>query len=102
MAIYRLGAFFIKAQGAALKIVLGSRALETYQVDSFDLVSIRDSLTHIFRVSRYPTLRGTLLGKEDLSHAYFTPEIALISFALTLECMCRCLGIKVRRYRTNP
>lgn len=47
-------------------------ALNAYHIDSFDLISIRDSSTRLFRIGKYPPLRGTLLGKDETSHILYT------------------------------
>jgi hypothetical protein len=49
-----------------------SAALRSNQVQSFDFTSIRDSFTRLYRNGRYPTLRGTLFAKDDVSHVLYT------------------------------
>ena len=40
-------------------------AAEEHQIDVVDLVSVRRSLTRLFREGTYPPLRGTFLGLQD-------------------------------------
>jgi len=47
-------------------------ALQENQVQSFDFISIRDSFTRLYRNGKYPTLRGTLFSKDDISHILYT------------------------------
>ncbi len=47
-------------------------ALAANQVQSFDFISIRDSFTRLYRNGKYPTLRGTLFSKDEVSHVLYT------------------------------
>jgi len=47
-------------------------ALDAHGVNTYDLISIRDSFTRLFRTGKYPALRGTFLTKDKLSHVLYT------------------------------
>jgi hypothetical protein len=47
-------------------------AARNQRVDSVDLISVRHTLTRLFRIGAYPPLRGTWLSLDDQTHILYT------------------------------
>jgi hypothetical protein len=47
-------------------------AINDLQIDSFDLLSVAESFTRLFRTGYYPPLRGTLLHIDDTKQILYT------------------------------
>jgi hypothetical protein len=48
------------------------RALDEQRVDSADLISIDRTYTRLFRIGRYPPLRGVLVSQDDRHHVLYS------------------------------